>query len=115
MLAQPDSRVKSFGHNIGQAVVDRHLDRDIGIIRHQPHQRRFKDSQSGMFGCGDADGARGFVAQRFQLGKFRLNLAHTRLNHVEQPLACLGQGHRPRGPRQKAHAEALFQLADGLA
>ena len=115
LLAKTNAGIETFGHDIGQAIVDDDLGMDIRIVRQEPGQRRPENGARGVLACRDADGAGGFVAQVTESCELRLDLVEARAERTHQPLARLGRRHAPRRARQQPDPEPLFELAHRMA
>jgi len=102
--------IKTFFHQIDHAVGQGHVQRDLGVHRHELHPQRRQVQQAEGEGRVDAQQATGLAAARRDLG---LGLVHggqhllaTRVKH----LALGRERELARGPVQQAHAQARFEL-----
>jgi hypothetical protein len=113
-FADPQDDIPAFLHGIGLAIVERQIERDLGIARAQ---------------CGKAGDQRNTEADRqidphppdrfvSPRGQRNLGLAESVERHagrIEIDLTILGQPHRPRRALEQLRAEPRLKPLDRLA
>ncbi|MCY1232378.1 hypothetical protein D9M72_448660 [compost metagenome] len=113
-LAQAQPRVKAFGHQVGEAVVGDHVDGDAGAGAHEVGQQRPQHQRAGGGRGGQPQRAGGHVALLADIVGGGADLGQRRLHARQQRGPGFGQADAAGGPLQQPHAQARFQLANGL-
>ena len=78
LLTHADTGIEALGHDVGQSVVDDHLDVQVGIGRQQFAQYRLHHGERGMLTRRDAEATGGLVAVSVELGELRVDFLEAR-------------------------------------
>jgi hypothetical protein len=108
-LSGTNTGVEAFGDDVGQAVVDHDLQLDVRVVRQKLVERWPQDGPYRVIAGGDADGARGLVAQLAQRGHLRLDLVKARPRGMRQAVLRLGRRDAAGGTGQQPRAQPRFQ------
>jgi hypothetical protein len=105
----------TLADDIRQPVVHRDLDLDVRIVAQKLSEFRQQDCVSRIFGCRDANVARGLVAKLAQRRKLGFDLLEPRAEGLHEPLARFRWRNPARGASEQPHAEPLLKLPHGVA
>ena len=107
--------VVALGNDIGQPIVDRDLDLDVGICRQEFRKLRQQDGIGSVFGSGHANGAGGLLAKFPYRRKLGLDLRKARSHRAKEALARFGRRDASGCPSEKPHAEPRFEFTQRVA
>ena len=115
LLAEPDAGVVALGDDVGEAVVDVHLDPDVRVVGQQLASAGQRIVIGRVLARRDADGAGGLLASSLSAASSASISSKRGADGAQQALARLGRRDAARGAGQQPEAEPLLQPADGVA
>ena len=114
-LAGADSRIEATGDDVGQRRVDGDLQIDCGVLREKAREQRREHEVRRWRQYRKAQEPGGLVAEYVDRLEDGVEVVEQRAQPRQQPLASRRRRYAARRPVEEAHAEAVFEPADGLA
>ena len=114
-FAHADAGIKSLLDDVGEAIVDVELQRDIRVAgqefcKHRPHAQF-----NLIVSTGNTNRATGLVPKLAQRFKLRSDLVKERGNRAHQPFSRLRGRHIACRAGQQSDPQSLFECADRMA